>query len=364
MMEDAYQLRADRTHDREKRNNLVINRQWELPVALIFLLACLGIGLYIAEEAAPQPVIGVVRFADVIYADSANRLLQVIESAQNDASVAAVVLEISSPGGAATSSENLFYALLELRESKPLVVSIDGIAASGGYYMAIAANQIFAPPGSYIGNVGVRGGRPYDPYLDPSELSSGPYKLAGGSRFDQLQQFDLLKQAFVGHVVNQRENATVNPLSVSADTVAEARIYLGSEALGIGYIDQLGSRSDAIDAAIALADVADYGVVDLIDYFGYEFALEYQQPTFSTEEAVNAAFATAPNNAIYLLDSRIPLPNVMPRAAVESHLLELRAAAAGALRMPYLRLPTQQNTVTGAQSTTKEDALLQPQGGK
>ncbi len=311
---------------------------WELPSTIIFLILCLAIGLGIAQNVAPQPTIGVIRFADIIYPDSANRLLQVIEAAKNDPAIAAVVLEIDSPGGAATSSENLFYALLDLREEKPLVVNIDSIAASGGYYMAIAANQIFAPPGSYIGNVGVRGPRPYDPYLDPFELSSGPYKLAGGSRFDQIQQFELLKAAFVGHVVNQRSNATVNPLSISATTVAEARIYLGSEALGIGYIDHEGSRNDAIEAAIDLADVADYQVVNLLDYYGFEFTLEYQPPAFGMAEAVDLAFAAAPTNSFYLLDSRIPLPNVAPRAAVERHLLELRAAAGNALRAPHTRL--------------------------
>jgi protease-4 len=262
----------------------------------------------------------------------------VIQAAQYDDSIAAVVLEISSPGGLATSSENLFYALLELRETKPLVVNIDSIAASGGYYMAIAANQIFASPSSYIGNVGVRGPRPYDPYIDPLELSSGPYKLAGSSRFEQIHQFDLLKSAFVGHVVNQRANAAVNPLQVSAETVAEARIYLGSEALGIGYIDHEGSRSDAIDAAIELADVADYRVLDLLDYFGYDFSLEYQEPSFSLAQTVTSIFANTPTDALYFLDSRLPLPNSAPQAVVETHLLQLRAAAAGALRAPATRL--------------------------
>lgn len=312
---------------------------WEFPITLGFLVLCLVIGLVIADYSAPMPTIGVVRFADVIYEDSTNHLLQVIEAAKHDDSVAAVVLEIDSPGGLATSSESLFYALLELRAEKPLVVAIDSIAASGGYYMAIAANEIFAAPSSYVGNVGVRGSRPFDPYIDPQELSSGPYKLAGASRFEQIQQFDLLKQAFVGHVVNQRSNAAVNPLKVDADTVAEARLYLGSEALGIGYVDSEGGRSDAIDAAIDLAGVTDYQVVDLLNYYDFDFNLQYQEPTFSMEEAVASAFAAAPSNAIYLLDSRIPLPNVTPKAAVETHLLELRAAAAGALRAPYTRLP-------------------------
>ncbi|MCB0110812.1 MAG: S49 family peptidase [Caldilineaceae bacterium] len=333
---------------------------WEFPISIGFLIICLVAGMAIADYSAPMPTIGVVRFADVIYQDSANHLLEVIEAAKHDDSVAAVVLEIDSPGGLATSSENLFYSLLELRDEKPLVVTIDSIAASGGYYMAIAANEIFAAPSSYVGNVGVRGPRPYDPYIDPLELSSGPYKLAGASRFDQIQQFDLLKQAFVGHVVNQRSNATVNPLTVTADTVAEARLYLGSEALGIGYIDSEGGRSDAIDAAIELANVADYQVVDLLGYYGFDFSLEYQQPTFTTEEQVAQVFATAPSSAIYLLDSRIPLPNVTPKAAVEAHLLSLRASAAGALRTPYTRLISPQG---GPPALTQPQTPVQSEGG-
>lgn len=311
---------------------------WEMPVAIGFLILCLAGGLWLGAYTTPQPVIGIVRFADVIYQDSANRLLQVIESARNDPAVAAVVLEIDSPGGLATSSENLFYALLELRQAKPLIVNIDSIAASGGYYMAIAANRIYAAPSSYIGNVGVRGPRPFDPYIDPLELSTGPYKLAGASRFEQIHQLELLKNAFVGNVVHQRTNATLNPLQVDAATVAEARLYQGSEALGIGYIDAEGSRSDAIDAAIELAGVSDYGVVDLLGYFGYDFTLEYQEPVFAFEQAVSTVFANAPRSAVFFLDSRIPLPNVAPAAAVETHLLQLRAAAVGAVRAPYTRL--------------------------
>lgn len=311
---------------------------WEVPVVIGFLIICLAVGLWLGNYTTPQPVIGVVRFADIIYQDSANRLLQVLEAARNDPAVAAVVLEIDSPGGLATSSENLFYALLELRKAKPLIVNIDSIAASGGYYMAVAANRIYAAPSSYIGNVGVRGPRPFDPYIDPLELSTGPYKLAGSSRFEQINQLELLKNAFVGNVVNQRTHAVVNPLKIDAATVAEARIYQGSEALGIGYIDGEGSRSDAIDAAVELAGVSDYAVVDLIGYFGYDFSLEYQEPVFAFDQAVGTVFANAPRSAIFFLDSRIPLPNLAPTAVVEAHLLKLRAAASGALRAPYTRL--------------------------
>lgn len=311
---------------------------WETPVTILFLLLCLAGGLLIGNYATPAPVIGVVRFADIIFPESANRLIQVLQAAQNDESIAGVVLEIDSPGGLATSSEHLFYSLLKLREKKPLIVTVESIAASGGYYIAAAANRIYAAPSSYIGNVGVRGPRPFDPFIDPFELSTGPYKLAGAGRFDQIQQLDLLKQAFVGNVVNQRSKAAMNPLKVDAATVAEARLYQGSEALGIGYIDAEGGRSDAIRAAAELSGVQEYDVVDLLDYFGFDFTLEYQQePTASFEEALAKVVAKVGSpwatGAAYFLDSRIPLPQTGV-ADLEQHLLNLRAAASNALRQP------------------------------
>lgn len=312
------------------------NNSWELPVSLGFLILCVIAGLLLGATSAPKPTIGVVRFADIIYPESADKLIQVINAALRDDTVAGVVLEIDSPGGYATSSENIFYSLLQLRKEKPLIVNVDSIAASGGYYMAVAANRIYAAPSSYIGNVGVRGPRPFDPYIDPMELSTGPYKLAGASRFDQIHQLELLKGAFVGNVVQQRSHAVMNPLKVDATAVAEAKLYQGVEALGIGYIDAEGSRSDAIKAAAELAGMADYDVVDLIDYYGFTFRIEPQEPVVSFADASARLFAKAPADAIYLLDSRIPLPSVTPRSAIEQHLLQLRAAA------PMLRSPAGQ----------------------
>jgi protease-4 len=303
------------------------------------LAVCLISGLLLAEVFAPQPVIGVVRFANVIWYDTADQLLQVIEAARHDERVAGVVLEISSPGGLATSSEKLFYSLLQLRQSKPLVVVIDDIAASGGYYMAVAGNRIYAAPSSYVGNVGVRGPRPFDPLILPEELSTGPYKLTGGDRFDQIRQLELLKEAFVGNVVHQRKLAQVTPLQIDAETVAEGRLYVGSEALGIGYVDAEGSRSDAIDAVAELAGLTDYSVVDLLNYLGFTFRLEYQPPAADFASQIAKRLANAPADAVFLLDSRIPLAQAIKRTALEQHLLKLRAAAPGPLQAPRQAAP-------------------------
>jgi protease-4 len=308
---------------------------WRPWAALSFLLVCLAAGLVLGEILAPRPAIGIVRFADVIWTDTAAQLTDVIEAAEYDSRIVGVVLELNTPGGLATSSEKLFYTLLKLRQSKPLVVLIDDIAASGGYYMAVAGNRIYASPSSYVGNVGVRGPRPFDPYIFPDELSTGPYKLAGGGRFDQIHQLDLLKEAFVGNVVHQRSlpQGPPNPLQIDAPTVAEARLYVGSEALGIGLIDAVGSRSDAIQTAADLAGVADYATVELYDYFAIEPLPPIPDPLTDFADRVAARLSTAPQEAALFLDSRIPLSGMVDHTAVQEHLLRLRAS--GWRSLPY-----------------------------
>jgi protease-4 len=278
-------------------------RAWEIAVAAVVLVACLAVGLIAAEWLAPQPTVGVVRFDAEITFQTATPLIDLLERARDDDQIAAVVLEVASPGGLATSSESIFHTLISLRARKPLVVVVDGLAASGGYYMAVAGNRLFAPASSYIGNVGTRSGRPADPSISSDELSSGPYKLEGGSRFDRIRQLQLVADAFVTHVVAQRAQSTVNPLQLTADEVAEARIYLGSEALALGLIDEEGSRADAIDAAAALAGLTSFQTVDLPARYGYQPPAP--QPI---DVAVAQMVANAPPGAIFMLDTRIPLP--------------------------------------------------------
>jgi ClpP class serine protease len=157
-------------------------------------------------------------------------------------------------------------------------------------------------------------------------MSSGPYKLSGGSRFERVQQLDLIKDAFVNNVVFQRQHAAMNPLKLPPAELAEARIYLGSEAAALGLIDAEGSRSDAIEGAAELAGLRDYRVVDLREFLGLEPITA--PPDFDV--AVQAMAATAPPDAIFLLDSRIALPGLSESSAVERHLLQLRGLAPAA----------------------------------
>lgn len=300
---------------------------WEYVIAGVFLAFCAVIGLGAARLYSPEPVIGVIRFKDAITLESASELNDLIEAAREDSRVSGVALEVLSPGGLATSSESIFYGLLNLREEKPVVVAIDSLAVSGGYYIAAAGNRIYMPSSAYVGNVGTRGPRPSDPAISPEELSSGPFKLSGGNRFDRIQQLDSVKDSFVGNVVHQRSYAEMNPLQIDAETVAEARIYLGSEAVAVGLADAEGSISNAIAAAAELAGVERYQAVDLVEYFN----MQPETSTPSIESSIRSIAENTTPETVFLLDSRIALPGMAEATDLERHLLKLRSVDAGSL---------------------------------
>lgn len=309
-------------------------RTWEQWAWVGVLLVCLGIGLWVGRIVAPVPVVGVVRFDAAIDFQTSAALVEVLDRARTNDAVAAVVIEVTSPGGYATSSENIFYAILQLRAIKPVVVVVDGLAASGGYYMAAAANRIYAPASAQVGNIGTRGPRPMDPYLSPDELSSGPYKFSGGSRFDQIYQLDLVKEAFVNNVMAQRRSAELNPLKIDKRTVEEARIYMGSEAIALGLVDAEGGRTDAVLAAAELAGLTRYQVVNLVQYLHATMP-----PPTSYSQAVRQMVDQAPPDAVFLLDSRIPLAGAQDGNTLERHMLELRRAAPASLERPHWLAP-------------------------
>jgi protease IV len=315
-------------------------RTCEYAAGVVLLLVCLAGGLVLGRAVAPQPVIGVVRFEAIIDFYTAQQLIEVLEAARQDDRVAGVVVEILSPGGYATSSESIFYSMLRLRAEKPLVVVIDGLAVSGGYYMAAAGNRIYAPASSYVGNIGTRGSRPVDPYIASEEMVSGPYKLTGGSRFDRIYQFNVVRDNFLNNVVYQRQNAVLTPLQSDPAVLAEGRFYLGSEAVALGLVDAEGGMSDAIQAAAELAAVPDYSVVRLVDYLNRD-QNRLIQSDFSG--AIKQMIETAPPDTVFLIDSRMQLMGLAENSEVDRHLMNLRRIAPARLddfpETDFSRLP-------------------------
>jgi protease-4 len=169
-------------------------------------------------------------------------------------------LRINSPGGGVSATEQIFLELLRLRQQKPVVVSVGAIAASGGYYAALASNFIYAEPTSQIGSIGVWVNLPIREELEEKIGTSGPFKATGFSMRKAVSNMEIVRQTFVEAVVSQRGER----LRLSGEELSRAELYLGLEGIRNGLIDDIGTRTAAIEKAANLAGVRNYGVIDLV----------------------------------------------------------------------------------------------------
>ena len=227
-----------------------------LAVGLLVLLAA---GVLLSFFLLPAPQVAVVRVEGDIWGSYATVLRDALDQVAQDRAVRAVVLDISSPGGEVTASEDLYYQVLDLRRERPVVASIGEMAASGAYYLAAAADTIYAKPGSTVGNIGVISILPDPDVVDEKIITSGPFKLSGGSHMDAIRQIEMLKQTFLAAILAQRGDR----LQVAPEVLSEGNVYVGLRAQQMGLVDEIGSRSDAIRAAARLAGLRRYEVVDL-----------------------------------------------------------------------------------------------------
>jgi membrane-bound ClpP family serine protease len=129
--------------------------KWErVRTWLLWLALPLVIGILIASF-VPKPVIGIIRLEDAIYSYSAQDMIKQIKYASEHPEVRAVVLAFDSPGGTVVDTEAVYMELAKLREKKPVVTAINGMAASGAYYLSVGTDYIYAKPSSMVGNIGV-----------------------------------------------------------------------------------------------------------------------------------------------------------------------------------------------------------------
>lgn len=233
---------------------------------VFYVVIGLILGYYVSGILVPQPVVGVVRITGAIQDESgfwrvvtADEVIAMLRYAGDSREVRAVVLDINSPGGLASASEEIYVDILRLKKRKPVVASIGSIGASGAYYLAIAADHIYASPTSIVGSIGVVTTLPSPASLDERTLTSGPFKETGGTSREWVYQSQLVAEAFQQAVVNQRGEK----LKMTEDELRSARIYVGTLALEKGLIDEIGSISDAMDKAAEVARIRDYGVVDI-----------------------------------------------------------------------------------------------------
>ena len=248
-----------------------------------------------------------------------------LKRVEEDDSVKAVVLRIDSPGGSALASDLLWHDLMRLRAKKPLVVSVGEMAASGGYYLASTADEIFADDVSIVGSIGVVGGKMgFGDALervgvhtetfpaktgDPAAKSRAAYESPLVAWDDPTRQrvYDSMKgiyDLFLARVAEGR-HSTVDKIALSA----EGRIFSGREGKARGLVDTLGGLSAAVARAKDRGHLpADAPVLVYVDTPRFASVLgggggADSRAPISPASAVSAASASA---AVTLVDRVLP----------------------------------------------------------
>lgn len=225
---------------------------------LLWLALPLLIGT-LAASLIPKPVIGVIRLEDAIYSYSAKYTILQIQYAIEHPEVRAVTIVVDSPGGTVVDTESVYMELTRLREKKPVVTVVNGMCASGCYYLSANTDYIFAKPTSLVGNIGVIGYLPAAPFVIEDIITTGPYKLWGSPRDSDMRQIDMVKQGFFEVVRLGRGDKITSPDNVTFS----GQIWSGIDGLKMGIIDEFGTENDGAKKAAELAKVAHYETLDL-----------------------------------------------------------------------------------------------------
>lgn len=193
-------------------------------------------------------------------------IIDQLEKYRTNPSVKAIVLRINSPGGGVAPSQEIYEEILKTRQvnKKPVVASMGSVAASGGYYVASAADLILANPGSITGSIGVLlqvpniSGLLQKIGVKSVVVKSGQHKDLASPTREMTDAERQILQGMLDDVHNQfidvvAEGRQINRKKVEA--MADGRIFSGREAQSLGLVDHLGNLQDAIDRAGTLAGI-------------------------------------------------------------------------------------------------------------
>ncbi len=196
-----------------------------------------------------------------------------LKDLMDDDDVKAVVIRVNSGGGDAFASEQIWHQVMELKKKKPVVVSMGGYAASGAYYMSAPASWIVAQPTTLTGSIGIFAVFPDMSGLVTQKLGVkfDEVKTNRNSTFGNLmarpfnEEETAVMQQYVnrGYKLFRKRVADGRRLPVeSVEKIAQGRVWLGADAIGLKLVDQLGGLNDAVAKAAKLAKLGEYYTVD------------------------------------------------------------------------------------------------------
>ena len=207
------------------------------------------------------PRVGVVELEGLIA--ETDDLVRELRQHRDNPSIKAVVVRINSPGGVVGPTQEVYDAIRHVREAgKPVVASLGAIAASGGYYIAVAADQIYANPGSLTGSIGVIMQLPNVDLLmkkvgvEYVVVKAGAFKDIGNISRPMTPEERRVLQMLLDDVHGQFIDAVAKGRKLSREQVvqfADGRVFSGTQALSLKMVDALGGLEEAINAAAKLA---------------------------------------------------------------------------------------------------------------
>ncbi|MGD9159960.1 MAG: signal peptide peptidase SppA [Desulfobacteraceae bacterium] len=221
-------------------------------------------GIAFANKVGVIPILGDIEDSTV--------LLKQISDFTKDKSIKAIILRIDSPGGGVVASQEIYREIGRTREEKPVTVSMGGMAASGGYYIAAACDKIVANPGTITGSIGVI--MQYYQYKELAEkigfkrevIKSGEFKDIGNPNRDLTDRDREILDAVVSDIQSQFVKAVATGRNLPVEKVqeiADGRIFTGAMAKKWGLVDELGNFEDAVILTKELAGID--GEVNLVN---------------------------------------------------------------------------------------------------
>lgn len=230
-------------------------------VTLVLVVVGVVVGVAFAPQAWGYATdadgsVAVVELHGTITGDSATAVVDDLREARQNDSIRAVVLDVNSPGGTASASEQLYLAVKRTAGEMPVVASVTGTAASGSYYASVPADEIYVTPASVVGSVGVRATLPSDG-VPAGEVVTGPDKGSGSTQDEVRQRVETLRRAFVGSVFAERGDR----IELTREEVSHAKVYAGATGIQNGLADEIGGIDTAISVAADDAGLDNYDVV-------------------------------------------------------------------------------------------------------
>lgn len=234
-----------------------------LGVAGLFVISVGGLSRGDGGPALFGPRVAIVELEGVIL--EVDDIVRELKAYRDNPTVKAVVLRINSPGGVVAPTQELHDAVIRLRQAgKPVVASLGSVAASGGYYVAVACDQIYANPGTLTGSIGVIMQLANLEQLlkkvgvDYVVVKAGQFKDIGNVARTMTPDERRVMQALLDDVHGQFISAVADGRKLPREDVvrfADGRVFSGVQAKGLHMVDALGGLEDAVLAAAKLAGI-------------------------------------------------------------------------------------------------------------